>query len=137
MYSYIKENRGKVLLAPLVTYWIILFIGTSIPSDHLSLVVDIGDKLKHLLAYLILGFLLSLNLHFQQKWEHLSANAFIYAFVICLFYGAVDELHQLIVPNRSAEFLDWLADAFGSIIGVLSAMFLLRKIKSDKYQTET
>jgi VanZ family protein len=46
------------------------------------LVVDIGDKLKHLLAYLILGFLLSLNLHFQQKWEHLAANAGIDAFVI-------------------------------------------------------
>lgn len=137
MYNYIKENRSKVLFIPLLVYWSLLFIGTSLPSDHLHLVLEIGDKLKHLLAYLGLGFLLSLNLHFQQKWPHLAKYAFIYSFLICIFYGLVDEIHQLIVPNRSAELLDWVADAIGSTIGVIFAILVLRKMQSKEYRTET
>ena len=137
MYKYIKENRVKVLFVPLVIYWLLLFIATSIPSDHLSQVLQIGDKLKHFLAYLILGFLLSLALHFQQKWENLSTYAFISSFFICVVYGAFDELHQIVVPNRSAELLDWFADALGSILGVIFAMIMLRKIKTGEYQAET
>ena len=137
MYKYIKENRVKVLFVPLVIYWLLLFIATSIPSDHLSQVLQIGDKLKHFFAYLILGFLLSLALHFQQKWENLSTYAFISSFFICVVYGAFDELHQIDVPNRSAELLDWFADALGSILGVIFAMIMLRRIKTGEYQAET
>jgi VanZ family protein len=126
-----------VLFIPLLVYWLALFVGTSIPSDHLSLGLEISDKLKHLFAYLFLAFLLSLNLHFQNRWEKLSNLAFIYSFIICILYGAFDEIHQLIVPNRSAEFLDWLANALGSILGVLLAFFILRALKKRKYQTET
>ena len=32
-------------------------------------------------------------------------------------YGALDELHQSLVPGRSAELGDWLADAVGVALG--------------------
>jgi len=31
--------------------------------------------------------------------------------------GAADEIHQLYLPGRSAGFDDWLADAFGAVLG--------------------
>jgi VanZ family protein len=113
-----------------------LFIGTTIPSDHLSNIVDIGDKLKHFSAYSILAFLLSLNLFFQEKWEYASKNYLAYTLMICILYGAFDEIHQLFVPNRSAEFLDWFADISGSIVGSFFAYLFIQKIRTTlNYET--
>jgi len=39
-------------------------------------------------------------------------------------YGASDEIHQYFVPSRSAEFLDFAADAIGGILGVMTAMII-------------
>ena len=137
MYSYFKENRVKVLLFPLIAYWILLFIATTIPSDNFSDVLQIGDKLKHFFAYYILAFLLSLNLHFQEKWKKLAVSAFIYSFFITTIYGAVDEIHQILVPNRSAEFLDWVADMLGSLSGVISSLVFIKYLKKRRIQAET
>jgi VanZ family protein len=46
--------------------------------------------------------------------------------VITLFYGAIDELHQIFIPGRSADIRDWLADSTGVILGV----FILNLVKS-------
>ncbi len=137
MYNFIKVNRIKVLVIPLILYWIILFIGTSMPSDHLSSFLEFGDKIKHFIAYLVLAFLLSLNLHFQEKWKGVAVYYLIYAFIICTSYGVLDELHQILVPNRSAEFLDWVADLLGSSTGLILAYVFLKFIKNIKPNFET
>jgi VanZ family protein len=137
LYNFIKVNRIKVLVIPLILYWIILFIGTSMPSDHLSSFLEFGDKIKHFIAYLVLAFLLSLNLHFQEKWKGVAVYYLIYAFIICTSYGVLDELHQILVPNRSAEFLDWVADLLGSSTGLILAYVFLKFIKNIKPNCET
>jgi VanZ family protein len=137
LYNFIKVNRIKVLVIPLILYWIILFIGTSMPSDHLSSFLEFGDKIKHFIAYLVLAFLLSLNLHFQEKWKGVAVYYLIYAFIICTSYGVLDELHQILVPNRSAEFLDWVADLLGSSTGLILAYVFLKFIKNIKPNFET
>lgn len=137
MYKYLKENKIKVLFIPLIFYWILLFIGTSLPSDQLSTVIEIGDKVKHFLAYFILAILLGLNLHFQDKWENLSKHYLLYTFIICTSYGVFDELHQILVPNRSAEFLDWVADMLGSSFGVILLSFFIKFLKSREVNLET
>jgi VanZ family protein len=136
LFKYLKKNRNWVLLFPLILYWIILFIGTTLPSDRFSNIVDIGDKLKHFSAYSILAFLLSLNLFFQEKWEYVSKNYLAYTLIICILYGAFDEIHQFLVPNRSAEFLDWFADILGSIIGSFFAyLFIQKNSTTVSYET--
>jgi VanZ family protein len=50
--------------------------------------------------------------------------------LIAAIYGALDEYHQYFVPNRSSEFLDWVAD----LIGVIIAVFLLRYYLINKYK---
>ena len=131
MYSYLKKNRTKVLLIPFI------FIGTSLPSDELSTMIEIGDKLKHFLAYFILAILLGLNLHFQDKWKSVSINYLIFTFIICTTYGVLDELHQMLVPNRSAEFYDWIADLLGSSIGVILVNYSIRFLKTKHESLET
>jgi VanZ family protein len=137
LYSYLKKNRIKFLLIPLILYWIALFIGTTLPSDHLNTILELSDKLKHFFAYLVLGTLLSLNLHFQEKWKAVSSFYLVFAFIICIFYGMVDELHQILVPNRSAEFLDWIADLLGSFFGVVISHLFLKIITRKEARIET
>lgn len=107
------------------------------PSDELSSFLTFSDKLKHFIAYMGLAFLLSLNLHFQEKWKNLAVYAFVYTFIICTSYGVFDELHQILVPNRSAEFLDWVADLFGSSTGLFLSYFFLKFLKKSKQNAET
>ena len=137
MYNYLKENRTKILLVPLILYWLFIFIGTSLPSDNLSTILEIGDKLKHFIAYFILAILLGLNLHFQDKWKSISINYLIYTFIICTTYGVLDELHQMLVPNRSAEFYDWLADLLGSTMGIILVYFFIKFLKTKNGSLET
>ena len=137
MYKYLKEKRTQILFIPLIFYWLIIFIGTSLPSDELSTILELGDKLKHFLAYFILAILLGLNLHFQDKWKKVSINYLLYTFFICIFYGVLDELHQILVPNRSAEFYDWVADLFGSTMGIILVYFFIKFLKTRNQYLET
>lgn len=137
MYKYLKENRLKVLLIPLILYWIILFIATTLPSTPYVEVLEISDKLKHLSAYMILAILLSLNLHFQEKWKSPSKFYLSYTFIICITYGVLDEIHQIFVPNRTGEFLDWVADLTGTLIGILIISIFIKLIRNKSAQIET
>ena len=132
MYKYLKENRKKVLLIPLIIYWIIILIGTTIPADSFVDTFEISDKIKHFVAYFGLAILLGLNLHFQEKWKSLSFYYIIATLVICMTYGVLDELHQMFIPNRMAEFLDWVADSLGTITGLFVASVFLKKIMRNK-----
>ncbi len=73
-------------------------------------------KLAHFSVYMLLGLfsyaavLLSTE-KLRCKW--------LLAIVICVSYAAVDEIHQLFVPGRTAKVTDVLIDAAGSIVGML------------------
>ncbi len=115
---------------PLIVYWIILFVATSIPAQSVPS-FGVGDKLNHFLAYLILALLLYLTLSFQDKSKFAKCNAVLLTISIILLYGVIDELHQMLIPGRSAEFLDWVADAVGAVCGVLIISSLLKKFKKE------
>lgn len=69
----------------------------------------LSDKVFHFAAYFVLGLALSL-----AGLRPAAATAAGWA------YGASDEVHQRFVPGRSADPLDWLADA----LGVAAAVYL-------------
>lgn len=111
---------------PLIIHWMTIFILTSLPSDQLPS-VEIGDKVNHFLAFFVLGFFLNLTLKYQTKYPSLKKNILLITIIIAAGYGLLDELHQLFVPGRSAEVLDWVADFVGAISGSLLAESLYRR----------
>ncbi|MEP0860437.1 MAG: VanZ family protein [Ignavibacterium sp.] len=111
---------------PLIIHWLTIFILTSLPSDQLPS-VEIGDKVNHFLAFFVLGFFLNLTLKYQTKFPSLKRNILLITIIIAAGYGLLDELHQLFVPGRSAEVLDWVADFVGAISGSFLAEFLYRR----------
>ena len=128
MYSYLQNHKKYLINLPLIIYWIILFILTSLPST-LAIATDMNDKLNHFGAYGLLSILLYLNLHFQEKIKILSRFPAAFTVLIASIYGLLDEIHQMLVPGRSTEFLDWLADFSGSLVAVLIIGYLIRVIK--------
>lgn len=80
------------------------------------------DKLAHFGVYAVLGLLLS---HAARRTG--ATRSMIVA--VGLLYGASDELHQSFVPGRSADPLDWVADALGVVAGI-SIYFYLKPGRS-------
>jgi VanZ family protein len=84
--------------------------------SHPPLPAGIGDKSAHTAAYMLLAGLvvraLMGGLPARVNWvTALSALA------ITIAYGASDEFHQSFVPGRTADVLDWVADARGAVLG--------------------
>jgi VanZ family protein len=117
---------------PLAVYWITLFILTTIPVDSIPRLFEYQDKIEHFVAYGVLAFLLTLALFFQKRSNLLSSKAFIFAFLFILAYGAVDELHQMIVPGRYCDLYDWFANSLGGSLGIgLVYLFLSSRKVED------
>lgn len=104
----------------LAAYWLALFTGTHLPKVPDVLPV-LNDKAKHFVGYFGLTILLcyvGTSTDLVPRFRRVA--------VIALSYGIVDELTQLFVPGRSAEFLDFVADACG-VACAIGIYALLRK----------
>jgi VanZ family protein len=126
LYKYFQKYPVYLIYIPLFIYWIILFTATTIPTDKLPQLFPSQDKLEHFVAYAVLAFLLALALHFQKKSVLLSSKMYVFTLLFVLTYGAIDEIHQLFVPGRYCDLLDWCADSIGGLIGILFANLFLK-----------
>lgn len=127
MYNFLKRNKVKLVYLPLVVYWIIIFILTSLPGKTFADTFVLEDKLKHLIAYTVLTVLLSLTLHFQHKLRKLSEKYVFFTSAFVLLYSTGDELHQIFIPGRSASIWDWTANLIGLIIGlIITQKFIIK-----------
>ena len=69
------------------------------------------DKLQHASAYVVGGALLA-------RATGGGRRGVLAALALGSLYGASDEIHQLFVPNRSSDPVDWVADTLGVLIGI-------------------
>ena len=122
LFEFLEQRKIWLVYVPLVLYWIILFTATTLPGPQLP-DIHIGDKIEHFSAFFILSIFLNLTLIFQRKSYLLFKFAKLVTVIICLSYGAIDELHQMFIPGRTADIRDWLADSTGVILGVLILNF--------------
>ncbi len=106
---------------PVLIYLALIYLLSS-GSFHLGLFNKAqkshADKIVHVVEYAFLGFLLARAMgkytFFRQSMRVLAAIVLLAGLV----YGISDELHQMTVPNRSADFTDVIADGIGVFIGV-------------------
>ena len=120
-YLRIVSTTHKNLLyywLPLIGYCLLIFFQSARPLTDLIPERPLLDKFLHFWAYFILGIL------FYRAYRippvNLSQNALIIISITSsLLYGISDEIHQYFVPLRQADLMDVLADAFGSVFGVL------------------
>ncbi len=108
--------------------------GRDVP--HISFLEMVSfDKFVHAGIFFLLILLIIRGFLLQISFIKLKQNAKFIALVICVIYGGLLEILQgTIFEGRSADVFDFLADSFGSVLGLLmykwvERNFLVRFIK--------
>jgi VanZ family protein len=123
-----RSIRTALLLAA-VSWAILIFYLSSKPSIDAPMLFPGQDKLFHLVAFGILGFLVMGTLQASQN-GYRQQQLWGVALAVML-YGISDEFHQYFVPGRSVDVYDVLADALGGLLGAWM-MFQLSRISCKR-----
>jgi VanZ family protein len=130
-----ETNAWKVTSSPAVAwllvtlYCAVIFLQSAFPTPGNLPGIPGMDKLAHLLIYLLLGLLFSRA--YGLTFPRLTVRSLLaLAWLSTALYGASDELHQFFVAARSADFIDWLADAAGGVLGGVIYRWLVMRRSS-------
>lgn len=97
------------------------------PPDVPSVV---GDKIGHAALYFGLAALFA-RAFAGGWWRRLTVKAAAAAVVCSTLYGVSDEMHQMLVPPRSVELYDVLADAAGASAAA-ALMYTAARVRSRR-----
>lgn len=125
MINFLEKYKIFLVYVPLIIYWIVLLVATSLPVENLPR-IETNDKFMHFAAYFVLAVLLNFSLKFQNKYKKLKESPALWTIIIGFIYGAFDEIHQFFIPGRFCEFLDWIANAIGVLSGVIVVHLFFR-----------
>jgi len=114
-------NRQKVNIIVLIAYWGLIFFLSHIPIPKLVYRAQVSDKILHVLAYLILIFLLWFAISPNRRVDWRRATVW-WILLVLVWYGAFDEWMQLYV-GRQASVMDFLADISGVMAGLIVLSF--------------
>ncbi len=102
---------------PALLWAAFLFVLSAVPgAAYPTTDIRYADKMVHTGVYLVLGALCGRAFVLGTKYRGVRALAL--GAGVASLYGISDELHQLFVPGRSADWHDAAADLFGAVIGV-------------------
>jgi VanZ family protein len=116
----------------------VIFVLSSIPgSSYPRTQVPGADKIVHFVLYGTMGALCVRALLLRRTATAapaLRTRLLVLASAVALasFYGVSDELHQLLVPGRSADWRDALADALGALVGGAIALRVGSQPRQDR-----
>jgi len=99
---------------PLFLWLLLIFSISAIPSVPAVKFPVSPDKIAHFFIYFVLCMLSKRAFYNQEKWLWLREHSLLAALLFTVAYGALDEVHQIYVPGRSADLYDALADALGA-----------------------
>ena len=123
-----RNNCHHLSILLLGLYWFALFVGTHVPQPLVDLHLA-NDKALHFAAFAGLAFLLAWSQNsFRPAW-----STVLVMLIIVSVYGAVDELTQALVPGRTTDIKDWIADVAGAITGLAAfgvSVMLLNGIRN-------
>jgi VanZ family protein len=104
---------------PALLYVVTVFVLGSLPQGpQLPSAIPFADKLAHLLGFAIMQWVLFRSVHFL--WPEQPGSWKLWrAFVVASCLGALLELWQALLPSRSMELLDWVADTLGALLMAL------------------
>ena len=84
--------------------------------------IDVSP-IGHFVEYFIFGVLLLNALRFHMP----LSRAVLLAIIIGSAYGITDEFHQLFVPERSCDPMDWLVDTIAIALGAALCRLVVSK----------
>jgi VanZ family protein len=98
---------------------VVIFSLSALPG---SAVPGRFGSLGHFAVYAVLGSLYLAALDPTLR----SPRAAAWAVALASAYGVTDEFHQLFVPGRKSDPIDWLVDTAGALFAVLLVRWAVR-----------
>jgi len=92
------------------------------------------DKAEHFILFFAFGILLRLTAS-HSRYPSIRDNAMLVTLMVGIGYGALDEVHQMLVPHRFASVDDFIADAAGIIaaqIFIVLVMWAYTKLQNAR-----
>lgn len=86
------------------------------------------DKVAHFVLFFVLCGLGWRAFFHQSASPALKRRALLFAFLLTVAYGALDEFHQYFVPSRTPDVWDLAADAFGALGYILWHRIRTRRV---------
>ena len=126
------QTSGQLIARLLHVFW--QGFDTLDSASRASLVEQcklVVRTLAHFSEYALLGLLLRL-LTSRYPLRHPQVVSFCAAAV----YAALDELHQLFVPERVCDMQDWCVDSSGALLGVVCAALLLKLFRAYRLRRQ-
>ncbi len=103
---------------PVILYCGAIFLQSSFPVPAGLPSLPHLDKAVHAVIYGGLAVLFCRALRRRPAFRDRMGKVGWLSFGATVLYGLSDELHQSLVPGRSAEAFDLLADAAGALVGI-------------------
>ena len=100
----------------LAGYCLLIIFQSSLPSPEAGPDFPGQDKLLHLAAYAVLGYL-ACRAFSTLRCLRGPFGIFVAGFIFAVLFGVSDEWHQSFVPERMADGWDLLADGIGAFLG--------------------
>lgn len=95
-------------------------------KEKIDLIEPYIRKIAHFGEYAI-GGILFMSLFLTYEWS--EKKQIITSTSIGIWYAILDEIHQLMVPERSGNIKDVWIDSLGILVGVFSALFIYKVYK--------
>lgn len=116
---------------PALSWLVVVFMLTSLPSTNFGdRSLWSGDKVIHAFMFFILITLTMQGFSKQQFIPKLRYEAGFYALMVSFFFSGLTEILQgLLLPSRSADPYDYLANTVGCVVGWLFFNYIVLQKK--------
>ena len=106
------------------TVWLSATVLMLVPANEVSKAFEFWDKAQHAMAFFVLT-----GLAMGAGWMRARIDRVAVAMLV---YGAAIECVQAVLPWRSGDVLDWLADAVGVIGLVIVVRYFPKLIQGPR-----
>ncbi len=132
MLNLFIKNRAYLFSTFLIIFYpMIVFIVIIMLLDPSEKAIAL-DKLTHYAFFSLLSYVIYFVLTYQDKIWFFKKHRTGLTILFALFIGAVIEIIQLSMPNRSSNILDMIADLCGILFTVLIIKYSPKSIKKLK-----
>ena len=115
---------------PLLLWATTILILTSIPTlKPQSLGFNAEDKLAHFGVYYSLGLLRVRALGSGYRAEN---RVLLKSLLLGVSFAALDEAHQILIPGRSGDIFDFLADSLGILCALITFWLVKNCVHNHK-----
>jgi len=127
--SFLAKRSFLVVHLPAILMAVLIFTVSSIPRlQPPQIGIEFEDKIAHFIEYFIFSVLVYRSFMTCRKN---SREALLLTIIFVSVFSAADELHQMFIPGRFAEVIDFIADVSGAVSGgILFYFFHKRNLMS-------